>query len=129
MSPARPDAGGCSKIHLNRMRTPISETAPGSESSRRWSSSRKTRSMQSGGVLHSEQVGTKQTQAHMFKTAPVPSLLSPISVRYAQGAAANVSAHALGPLAQMANLLGRTPQAALDEPSLSSMPEPGDLVV
>ncbi|CAE7472161.1 Abcb10, partial [Symbiodinium necroappetens] len=48
-------------------------------------------------------------------------------VRYAQGAAANVSAHALGPLAQMANLLGRTPQAALDEPSLSSMPEPGDV--
>lgn len=48
-------------------------------------------------------------------------------VRYAQGAATNVSAHALGPLAQMANLLGRTPQAALDEPSLSSMPEPGDV--
>ena len=51
------------------------------------------------------------------------------TVRYAQGAAANVSAHALGPLAQMANLLGRTPQGALDEPSLSSMPEPGDLGV
>ncbi|CAJ1334172.1 unnamed protein product [Effrenium voratum] len=43
--------------------------------------------------------------------------------RYAQCAAANVSQQALGPMAQMAQLLGRTPRIGLEEPPLASMPD------
>jgi len=45
--------------------------------------------------------------------------------RYVQQAAASVSAHALGPLAQMATLLTRQPRIGLDEPPIDEMPEPG----
>eukprot|EP00931_Biecheleriopsis_adriatica_P006578 TRINITY_DN107966_c0_g1_i1.p1 TRINITY_DN107966_c0_g1~~TRINITY_DN107966_c0_g1_i1.p1 ORF type:complete len:918 (+),score=213.05 TRINITY_DN107966_c0_g1_i1:33-2786(+) len=44
--------------------------------------------------------------------------------RFAHAAAAGVSRHALGPLTQMAALLARRPRIGLDEPPLSSMPNP-----
>ncbi|CAE8743157.1 unnamed protein product [Polarella glacialis] len=44
--------------------------------------------------------------------------------RFAHAAASSVSAHALGPLAQMAALLARRPRIGIDEPPLSAMPDP-----
>ncbi|CAK9009226.1 unnamed protein product [Durusdinium trenchii] len=47
--------------------------------------------------------------------------------RFAQAAAANVSRQALGPLAQMAQLLARRPRIGLDHSPWSSMPKPEDV--
>lgn len=47
--------------------------------------------------------------------------------RFAQAAAANVSKQALGPMAQMAQLLSRRPKIGLDRPPLGSMPKAGEV--
>lgn len=44
--------------------------------------------------------------------------------RFAHAAASSVSSHVLGPLAQMAALLARTPSIGLDHPPIEVMPDP-----